>query len=80
MISGMLEQGTVEHDFNGLEVNGIHGFIGKKCYDRAFHLLNNLHDFNGMHGLSGNFCYDHFFRKTHAPLYLLESESYLFEL
>ena len=60
---------TVEHDFNGHEVNGIHGVNGKMCYDRAFHLLNNLHDFNGKHGLSGNFCYDHFFRKTLAPLY-----------
>ena len=60
----------MEHDFNGHEVNGIHGVNGKKCYERAFHLLNDLHDFNGMYGLSGNF-YDHFFRKTHAPLYFL---------
>ena len=57
------------HDFNGHEVNGIHGVKGKRCYDRAFHLVNNLHDFTGMHGLKGNFCYDHFFRKSHAPLY-----------
>ena len=47
---------TVEHDFNGHEVNGIHGVYGKKCYCRAFHLVNKLHDFNGMHDLSGNFC------------------------
>ena len=60
---------TVEHDFNGHEVNGIHGVYGKKCYCRAFHLVNKLHDFNGMHDLSGNFCYDDFFRKTHARLY-----------
>ena len=60
---------TVEHDFNGHEVNGIHGVYGKKCYCRAFHLVNKLHDFNGMHDLSGNFCYDDFFCKTHARLY-----------
>ena len=60
---------TVEHDFNGHEVNGIHGVYGKKCYCRAFHLVNKLHDFNGMHDLSGNFCYDDFFRKSHARLY-----------
>ena len=57
---------TVEHDFYGHEVNGIHGVYGKKCYDRDFHLVNRLHDFNGMHDLSGSFCYDDFFRKTHA--------------
>ena len=52
---------TGEHDFNGLEVNGIHGVYGKKCYCRAFHLVDKLHDFNGMHDLNGNFCYDDFF-------------------
>ena len=60
---------TVEHDFNGHEVNGIHGVNGKKCYDRAFYLVNKLHDFTGMLDLSGNFCYDDFFRKSHARLY-----------
>ena len=60
---------TVEHDFNGHEVNGINGVNGKKCYDRAFHLVNKLHDFTGMLDLSGNFCYDNFFRKSHARLY-----------
>ena len=60
---------TVVHDFNGHEVNGMHGVKGKRCYDRAFHLVNNLHDFTGMHGIKGNFCYDNFFRKSHAPLY-----------
>ena len=60
---------TVVDDFNGHEVNGIHGVKGKRCYDRAIRLVNNLHDFTGMHGLKGNFCYDHFFRKSHAPLY-----------
>ena len=64
------QSSTVVHDFNGHKVNGIHGVKGKRCYDRAFHLVNNLHDFTGMHGLGGNFCYDHFFRKTHARLYL----------
>ena len=29
------------HDFNGHVINGIHGVNGKKCYDRAFHLVNN---------------------------------------
>ena len=42
---------TEEHDFNGHEVDGIHGVNRKKCYDGAFHLVNNLHDFTGMHGL-----------------------------
>ena len=60
---------TVEHDFSGREVNGINGVNGKKCQDRAFHLVNKLHDFIGIHCLSGKFCYDNFFRKTHARLY-----------
>ena len=33
-----------------------------------------------MHGLSGNFCYDNFFRKTHAPLYLMFAFSQLTEI
>ena len=41
---------------------------GKMCHDRAFHFVNELHDFQGIHYLSGNFCYDDFFRKTHARL------------
>ena len=41
----------------------------KKCYDRAFHLANKMHDFTGMHYVSGKFCYDDFFRKSHARLY-----------
>ena len=28
------------HDFNGHEVNGIHGLNGKKCYDKALNLVN----------------------------------------
>ena len=63
---------TVEHDFNGHEVNGKHGVYGTKCYNRAFHLVNKLHDFTGIHDLSGNFCYDDFFRKTHARLYIIQ--------
>ena len=51
------------HDFNGHEVNGKHGFNGKKCCDKALYLVNNTHDFKG------NFPYDDFFRKTHARLY-----------
>ena len=60
---------TVEHDFNGHEVNGIHEVNGKKCHNRAVHFVNKLHDFKGIHDLSGNFCYDDFFRKSHARLY-----------
>ena len=52
---------TVVHDFNGHEVNGTHGFKGKKCYDRALYLVNNRHDFKGMHDLKGNFPNDDFF-------------------
>ena len=71
--AGIIEKkrkSTVEHDFNGHEVNGIHGVYGTKCYNRAFHLVNKLHDFTGIHDLSGNFCYEDFFGKTHARLYL----------
>ena len=57
------------HDFNGHEVNGIHGLKGKKCYDKALYLVNNGHDFKGMQNFKGNFPYDDFFRKTHAGLY-----------
>ena len=64
---------TVEHDFNVHVIKGIIGVNGKKCYYRAFHLLNKLYDFNGMLDLSEKFCYDVFFRKSHAPLYLVES-------
>ena len=60
---------TVEHGFNGHVINGIHEVNGKKCYYRAFHLVNKLYDFTGMLDLSGNFCYDDFFRKSHARLY-----------
>ena len=60
---------TVVHDFNGHEVNGIHGLNGKKCYNKALYLVNNRHDFKGMHDFKGNFPYDDFFRKTHARLY-----------
>ena len=54
---------TVMHDFNGHEVNGIHGLNGKKCYNKAFYLVSKRHDFKG------NFPYDNFFRKTNARLY-----------
>ena len=58
------------HDFNGHEVNGIHGLNGKKCYDKALYSVNNRHDFKGMHDFKENFTYDDFFRKTHARLYI----------
>ena len=67
--TGLITINTVEHDFNGHEVNGIHEVNGKKCHDSAYHLVNKMHDFKGIHDLSGNFCYDDFFRKTHARLY-----------
>ena len=35
------KQSTVVHDFNGHEVNGKHGFNGKKCYDGGFYVVNN---------------------------------------
>ena len=58
------------HDFNGHEVNGIHGLNGKKGYDEALYLVNNRHDFKGIHDFKGNFPYDDFSRKTHARLYM----------
>ena len=64
-----MKQNTVVHDFNGHEVNGIHGLNRKKCYDQALYLVNNRHDFKGMHDFKGNFPYDNFFRKNHARLY-----------
>ena len=60
----------MEHDFNGHVINGIHEVNGKKCYYKAFHLVNKLYDFTRKLDLSGNFCYDDFFRKSHARLYL----------
>ena len=71
-IAAIFMKDTVEHDFNGHEFNGIHGDNGKKCYDRAFLLVNKLHDFIRMHDLSGIFCYNVFFRKTYARLYCPE--------
>ena len=32
---------TVVHDFNGHEVNGMHGVNGKNCYDGPFYVVNN---------------------------------------
>ena len=37
----LTEESTVVHDFNGHEVNGKHGFNGKKCYDGGFYVVNN---------------------------------------
>ena len=68
MICLLIKASTVEHDFNGHEVNGIHEVNRNKCHDIAFHFVNKLHDFKGIHDLSGKFCYDDFFRKTHARL------------
>ena len=59
---------TVEHDFNGHEVNGIYWVNGKSA-KTELHLVNKLHDFNRIHCLSGKFCHDDFFRKPHARLY-----------
>ena len=36
-----VQSSTVVHGFNGHEVNGIHEFNGKKCYDGAFYVINN---------------------------------------
>ena len=40
-ITTSLKVSTVVHDFNGHEVNGKHGFNGKKCYDGGFYVVNN---------------------------------------
>ena len=71
---------TVVHDFNGHEVNGIHGLNGKKCYDKTLHLVNNRHDFKGMHDFKGNFPYDDSFRKTHARLYNIDANTHSLDL
>ena len=46
---------TVVHDFNGHEVNGIHGLYGKKGYDEALYSVNKRHDITGIHDIDGNF-------------------------
>ena len=69
---------TLEHDFNGHEVNGMQGVYGTKFYNRSFHLVNKLYDFTGIHDLSGDFCHDDFFRKTHARLYMILTSKIFF--
>ena len=59
---------TVVQDFNGHEVNGIHGLYGKKRYDKALYLVNKRQDITGIHDINGNFSYDDIFRKNHARL------------
>ena len=46
---------TVVHDFNGHEVNGIHGLYGVKGYDEAHYSVNKRHDITGIHDINGNF-------------------------
>ena len=65
----MLEYNTVVHDFNGHDVNGIHGLCRKKGYDEALYSVNKRHDFTGIHDINGKFPYDDIFRKNHARLY-----------
>ena len=64
----MYGSNTVVHDFNGHEVNGIHGIYEKKGYNEAVYLVNKRHDFTGIHDIKGNFPYDNIFRKNHARL------------
>ena len=58
------------HDFNGHEVNGIHGLCRKKGYAEALHSVNKRHSFTGIHCINGKFPYDDIFCKNHAQLYL----------
>ena len=46
------------HDFNGHEVNGIHGLYGKKGYDEALYSVNKRNDITEIHDINGNFPYD----------------------
>ena len=57
------------HDFNGHEVNGIHGLYGNMGCDEALYSVNKRHDITGIHDINGNFPYDDIFRKNHARLY-----------
>ena len=59
---------TVVQDFNGHEVNRIHGLNGKKCYHKALYLVDNRHDFKGMHDFKGNFPYDDNYYIFHVVL------------
>ena len=43
------------HDFNGHEVNGIHGLYRKKGYDEALDSVNKRHDITRIHDINGNF-------------------------
>ena len=53
---------TVVHDFNGHEVNGIHGHYGSKGYNEALYSVNKKPDFTGIHGINGKFPYYDIFR------------------
>ena len=72
-IAAIFMKDTVEHDFNGHEVNELHGVNGKECYDRAFHLANKFQDFTGMHDLSGNFSCKNFKLMLYCAMYVLVS-------
>ena len=50
----MYGSNTVVHDFNGHEVNGIHGIYEKKGYNEAVYLVNKKHDFTGIRDINGN--------------------------
>ena len=62
------QSNTVVHDFNGHEVNRIHGLYGKKGCDEALYSVNKRHDITGIHDINGNFPYNDIFRKNHARL------------
>ena len=53
--SSFLILNTVVHDFNGHEVNGIHGLYGKKGYDIVLCPVDKRHDITGIHDINGNF-------------------------
>ena len=64
-----MQSNTVVHDFNGHEVNGIHGLYEKKGYNKALYSVNKRYDITGIHDINGNFPCDDIFRKNHARLY-----------
>ena len=72
--TGTITGNTVVHDFNGPEINGIHGLYEKKGCDEALYSVNKRHDITRIHDINGNFPYDDIFRKNHARLYYYRSQ------
>ena len=54
-------------------VRGSLTFLQLHCFKGIF-CKAHVHDLTGMHDLTGNLAYYDFFRKTHAPLYMMNAK------